>query len=125
MSEHDGVAKPAEKPVDPLVCRTKHDAVDAFTNSKSAYKLHVIEVAVGGEEPSTWHVSAPGPVAAREAVLKVGSARRVSDDELWGWVKDELAAMKQQVQDSLEGGTGCTVEHEESNGTAKEHCDAG
>ena len=124
MSEHDGVTKAVEKAADPLVCRTRIEAVDAFTKSKSSYRLHRVPVDIGGST-SQWFVFAPGPVSARDAVLKVGSAVRVTDDELWGWVKDELAAMKQQAQDSLEGGTGCTVEVEEASGSAKEHCDAG
>jgi hypothetical protein len=96
----------AEKPADPVICRSKTAAVDAFTNAESSDRLHTVPVTIADRETLTWYVFARGPVSARDAVLNVGHAVRVPDAELWGWVRDELSSLKRQAQDSLEGGTG-------------------
>lgn len=113
MSEHSGVT-PAQ--VDPVICQSRHEAVNAFTRNESPDPLFRVCVEVGGEA-SEWFVFARGPVAARDAVLKCVDAERIPQATLWAWIKDELAALQRQAADSLEGGTGCV--------DAKEHCDAG
>jgi len=101
MSKH----KVAEKPADPVICRSKREAVGVFTRCESSNHLFKVELTVV-ETTATWYVFARGPVSAREAVLKTVTAERVPDDVLWGWLRDELVEVLQQSRDSLEGGTG-------------------
>lgn len=89
----------------PIVCESKRAAIDVFTKTEDPDPLFVVDVTIERATGQVF-VFAPGPVSARAAVMKCATAERVRPSELWGWVKDELAARIQQDIDTLEGGTG-------------------